>query len=72
MAQGQLGDSDKLTPGNVAYIAYGQQVNFVAFNGDPMPMWNEALPLIRDAWEVAARAAIDWDKNGMVTLTRPE
>lgn len=62
----------KMTPGNVAYVAYGQQVDFKAFNGDPMPYWLLLPPAIKLAWERAAQAAIEWNNVGITTLSKGE
>lgn len=63
--------TDRITLGNVAYIAYGQQVEFKSWNGQSMPLWGELSDKIRNAWEKAAIAAIEWHNDGVTTLTKP-
>jgi hypothetical protein len=61
-----------LTPGNVAYVAYGQQMNWLSVDGAVMPMWHELDDRIRGAWDIAAEKAIEWRLTGKTTLTRPD
>lgn len=66
----QLGD--KMTPGNVAYLAYCMAVDCRDIHGVELPLWHNTPLKIKQAWERAAQASIDWNRDGMVTLTRPE
>jgi hypothetical protein len=52
-------DSQSADPGRIAYEAYGRQVGWLAYNGQPMPNWTELPERIRIAWQAAARAAIE-------------
>lgn len=47
-----------MSPGFVAYTAYGCAVDFKNFQGDEMPLWRNLPQKIREAWEAAAEAAI--------------
>lgn len=55
----------------VAYNAYGDSRNWVVFNGDPMPSWEDQRPELQDAWRAAAAAVhtalawpgAQWTKN---------
>lgn len=42
-----------------SYEAYGWYVGHKNHAGDPMPTWEGLPPKIQEAWNVAARAAID-------------
>lgn len=70
MGTDQLGD--KMSGGNVAYIAYCMAIDCRDIHGVALPMWHETPPEIKEAWERAAVAAIAWERDGVVTLTRPE
>jgi hypothetical protein len=61
-----------MTAGNVAYVAYGQQVNWRSVHGEVLPMWHELDDRLRGAWDIAAERAIEWRLTGKTTLTRPE
>jgi len=44
------------TLGQLGYEAYGDHAKWQAFDGRPMPRWDDALrPDIKEKWEVAAR-----------------
>lgn len=62
----------EMSPGNVAYLAYCMHVNGKSIHGEDLPMWHEVHPRVKDAWENAALAAIEYNVNGIVTITRPE
>jgi hypothetical protein len=47
-----------VTPGQAAYEAYGKQVNWLAYNGTPMPSWTDVGQGIRAAWEASAEAVL--------------
>lgn len=64
--------NDTMTAGNVAYLAYGQQVSFKNYQGLPMPLWHELPENIRIAWNAAADRAIEWHSTGTTTLVAPE
>lgn len=40
--------------GQQAYAAYGEQVGFKNFQGNPMPEWADLTEIIQDAWRAAA------------------
>lgn len=42
-----------------AYKAYVASVGGLAFNGDPLPTFEQLPEKIRDAWKAAARAVAD-------------
>jgi hypothetical protein len=47
--------------GQTAYDAYCREVGGKAFNGDPLPTWQEQIersPHIAEAWRVAAAAVL--------------
>jgi hypothetical protein len=46
----------RLSPGQVAYHAYGRAVDWLNFQGDSMPPWDKLPDRIRAAWEAAALA----------------
>jgi hypothetical protein len=48
---------DPLLQGYRAYNAYADARNWTAFNGEPMPAWNDLGTDIRDAWHLGALAA---------------
>lgn len=45
-----------MSPGEVAYNAYGDNRNWVVFSGDKMPVWEDQSPELKEAWEAAANA----------------
>lgn len=45
--------------GQCAYEAYAEHRNGLAFNGDPVPIWEEVDPDIKVGWEKAADAVIE-------------
>lgn len=47
------------TAGQVGYDAYGEHAQWKAFDGRPMPRWDELREDIKEKWEVAARAILD-------------
>jgi hypothetical protein len=59
---------EKMSAGNIAYLAYGQHTEFKNFLGQPMPWWHNLPNNIKEAWEKAATAATEWNNNGMTTL----
>jgi len=42
--------------GRVGYEAYGAEADWKAYNGEPMPQWEELPGHIRTKWAVAAGA----------------
>ena len=40
----------------VGYDAYGAKAEWKAYNGQPMPQWDELPQHIRDKWRSAAKA----------------
>lgn len=50
---------DNLSPGQLAYQAYGQVTDFKNYQGLPMPEWADLTAIIRAAWEAAAQRIID-------------
>lgn len=59
-------DPGPVTAGQIAYEAYGDHRQWIAFNGEPIPRWTEALDDIKAAWHYAA-AAIHRDVAGKIT-----
>lgn len=48
------------TYGQIGFEAYGDEAEWEAFDGRPMPRWDEALRAdIKHKWEVAAKAIAD-------------
>lgn len=43
----------------VGYEAYGKHADWKAYDGKPMPQWNELPEHIREKWKVATEAIID-------------
>jgi hypothetical protein len=60
----------EMSPGNVAYLAYCMHVHSKSVHGEDLPMWHEVTPRIKDAWENAAIAVIEYNHTGRVTLVR--
>lgn len=49
--------SDAKTLGQVGFEAYGEHANWTAYDGKPMPRWDENLrDDIKEKWEIAALA----------------
>lgn len=49
--------SDAKTLGQIGFEAYGEHAGWTAYDGKPMPRWDENLrPDIKEKWEVAAMA----------------
>lgn len=49
--------SDTRTLGQVGFEAYGETANWTAYDGKPMPRWDENLRAdIKEKWEAAALA----------------
>lgn len=42
--------------GRIAFNAYAEAMNNVAYDGTMIPQWDELKPEIRDGWNVAANA----------------
>lgn len=50
--------------GQTAYEAYGQNRDWKAWDGRPMPTWEDVIPEIKIAWQVASHAVIaEFKKN---------
>lgn len=49
--------------GKVAYERYAQHREWKAFNGNPIPKWEEVQPDIKAAWEEAAKAVHEVDRS---------
>jgi hypothetical protein len=43
----------------VGYEAYGAKADWKAWDGKPMPQWEELRPDIKEKWEAAAEAIIN-------------
>ena len=43
----------------IGYEAYGAHAEWKAFDGRPMPRWDELRPDIKEKWAVAANAIVD-------------
>jgi hypothetical protein len=61
------------------YNAYGANRNFTAYDGKPMPSWDDLPKGIRQAWEAAMYGALNalyedaepsWDNEGISPLLR--
>lgn len=52
------------TWGEIAYEAYGNQVEWKNYLGKPMPNWFELPANIQQAWQAAGWATVcEWVKN---------
>jgi hypothetical protein len=47
-----------MTPGQVAYAAYGMATGNKNFMGDPMPEWKDLPVIIQEAWQAAASTVL--------------
>jgi hypothetical protein len=45
------------------YNAYGANRNFTAYDGKPMPSWDDLPEGIKRAWECATCAILDFREN---------
>lgn len=45
--------------GQIAYEAYCEKRNGIAFNGTPLPPWGDQQEPLKVAWEAAAKAVLD-------------
>lgn len=45
--------------GQIAFEAYGDFREWKDYRGNPMPQWSEVMQGIREAWQVAASAAVE-------------
>lgn len=52
-----LPDGEQPTLGRIAYDAYGKARNWIAFNNQPIPQWEER-PNLHEAWETVAKAVL--------------
>lgn len=52
----------------IAYSAYGRKVDFKNYQGNPMPMFHELPPNIRDAWIAAADVIWSLATTGVATI----
>ena len=48
--------SQSTSLGAIGYQAYGEAAQWKAYNGSPMPQWQDLRQDIRDKWEIAALA----------------
>lgn len=48
--------TDRQSPGQTAYAAYGHTTNGLTYDGRSMPTWDQLGDAIRQAWENAAAA----------------
>ncbi|HEY8095006.1 MAG TPA: hypothetical protein VIE65_02795 [Methylobacter sp.] len=46
--------------GQVGYEAYGDDAQWKAYDGNPMPKWTDLRFDIKRKWEVAAQAIVDF------------
>jgi hypothetical protein len=66
------------TCGQVGFEAYGEHAKWTAYDGKPMPRWDDALrDDIKEKWEVAAKAiaekaVADFRKNACVQCRNPD
>lgn len=45
--------------GKAAYLAYRESVGGIsAISGDPLPMWEQCPPVVREGWRAAADAVL--------------
>lgn len=51
--------------GQVGYEAYGDEADWKAFDGRPMPRWDELREDIKRKWNVASSAIVRESGNGM-------
>ncbi len=53
------------TLGQVGFEAYGDAAGWTAYDGKPMPRWDDNLrPDIKEKWEAAAKAVADKAVDG--------
>jgi len=53
------------TLGQIGFEAYGDHANWTAYDGKPMPRWDDNLrPDIKEKWEIAAKAIAEHVKSG--------
>jgi len=45
--------------GQIAFEAYCEHQNWIAYNGEPIPDWDSAKPGVQEAWAAAADAVIE-------------
>lgn len=68
--------SDGKTLGQVGFEAYGAHANWTAYDGKPMPRWDDDLRAdIKEKWEIAAlaiQARVMDDLRERPALTAPE
>jgi hypothetical protein len=57
--------TDQPTPGELAYNAYCQHVNFRSVSGDNLPAFRGQSPRLKAAWEAAAEAVLEPAEAGM-------
>lgn len=50
----------QMTPGQIAYNAYGDAREWKTVSGTPMPKWNDQHRDLRDAWEIGATAVLHY------------
>ena len=50
------------------YEAYGEEAEWKAYNGSPMPTWDELRPDIHRKWKVATAAVVSHVQAGEVDL----
>lgn len=51
-------DDEQVDLAKLAYQAYGRQVYFKNYQGNPMPAWDDLGDAIQDAW-VASAVAVE-------------
>lgn len=47
------------TFGEIAYIEYCDHRKWKSVHNDPLPAWREQFPELQEAWEAAAKGAIE-------------
>jgi hypothetical protein len=52
----------------IAYTAYGRTVNFKDHRGEPMPLFDDLTPAVREAWIVSANVIWDLATTGHASL----
>jgi hypothetical protein len=54
----KLRGMDREAVARVGYEAYGAHADWKAYDGRPMPRWDELRPDIKEKWGVAAEAIV--------------
>jgi hypothetical protein len=61
------------TYGQVGFEAYGDRANWTAWDGKPMPKWDDALRAdIKEKWEVAGKAIVEAHEAKLARVLFPK